>query len=56
MNMEMALKSRSFILDLDHVKLSLGIFILLGCLMESLLLQVLEYRGKPGVSTNLVQT
>ena len=26
MNIEMALKSRSYILDLDHVKLSLGIF------------------------------
>ena len=36
MNIKMALKSRSSILDLDHVKLSLGIFSLLGCLMESL--------------------
>ena len=26
MNIEMALKSRSYILDLDHVKLSLGFF------------------------------
>ena len=27
MNIEMALKSRSYILDLDHVKLSLGIIL-----------------------------
>ena len=37
MNIEMALKSRSYILDLDHMKLSFGIFFLLGCLIESLL-------------------
>ena len=43
MNIEMALKSRSYILDLDHVKLSLGIFFLLGCLMESLLHQLSGY-------------
>ena len=36
MNIEMGLKLRSYILDLDHVKLSLGIFFLLGCLMERL--------------------
>ena len=30
MNIEMALKSRSYILDLDHVKLSLGIFFFSG--------------------------
>ena len=30
----MALKSRSYILDLDHVKLSCGIFFILSCLME----------------------
>ena len=35
MNFEMALKSRSFILDLDRVMLSLGIFFFLSCLMES---------------------
>ena len=35
MNIEMALKSRSYILDHDHVKLSLGIFFLLSCLRES---------------------
>ena len=40
MNIEMALKSRSYILDFDHVKLSLGIFFLLDCLMESLLHQL----------------
>ena len=34
MNIEMALKSRSYILDLDCVKLSLGIFFFLSCLME----------------------
>ena len=33
MNIEMALKSRSYILDLDRVKLSLWIFFL-SCLME----------------------
>ena len=27
MNIDMALKSRSYILDLDHVKLSLGLFV-----------------------------
>ena len=37
MKIQMALKSRSYILDLDHVRLSLGIFFVLGCLMESLL-------------------
>ena len=31
----MALKSRSYILDLDRVKLSLGIFFFLSFLMES---------------------
>ena len=40
MNIEMALKSRSYILDLHHMKLSLGIYFLLGCLMESLLPQL----------------
>ena len=34
MNIEMALKSRSYILDLDHVRLSFGIFFFLSCLME----------------------
>ena len=43
MNIEMALKSRNYILDLDHVNLSLEIFFLLGCLMESLLHQLSEY-------------
>ena len=33
MKIEMALKSRSYIIDLDHVKFSLGIFFFLGCLM-----------------------
>ena len=36
----MALKLRSDILDLDHVKLSLGINFFLSCLMESLLHQL----------------
>ena len=40
MNIEMALKSRSYILDLDHVKLSLGIFFLLSCLIESIFHQL----------------
>ena len=35
-NIEMSRKSRSNILDLDHVKLSLKIFFWLACLMESL--------------------
>ena len=41
MNIEMALKSRSYILDLDCVKLSLGIFFFLSCLMESFFHQLL---------------
>ena len=36
MNIEMALKSRSYILDLDHVKLSLGILFFLSCLIEGI--------------------
>ena len=40
MNIEMALKSRSYILDLDHVKLSLGIFFFLSCLIESIFHQL----------------
>ena len=36
MNIEIALKSRSYILDLDHVKLYLGIFFFLSCLIESI--------------------
>ena len=35
MNIEMALKSRSYILDLDHVKLYFEIFFFLSCLIES---------------------
>ena len=35
MNIEMALKSRIYILDLDRVKLSLGIFFFLSCLIKS---------------------
>ena len=34
MNIEMALKSRSYILDLDRVKLFLYIFFFMSCLME----------------------
>ena len=37
MNIEMALKSRSYILDLDLVRLSFGIFFFLSCLMERFL-------------------
>ena len=40
MNIEMALKSRSYILDLDHVKLSLGIFFFLICLIGSIFHQL----------------
>ena len=40
MNIQMALKSRSYILDLDHMKSSLGIFFFLSCLMECLLRQL----------------
>ena len=36
MNIEMALKSGSYILDLDHAKLSLGIFFFLSCLIKSI--------------------
>ena len=41
--MKLALKSRSYFIDLDHVKLSLGILFLLGCLMDSLLHQLSGY-------------
>ena len=37
MNIEMALNSRSYIFDLDLVKLSLGIIFFLSCLIESIL-------------------
>ena len=40
MNIEMALKPRSYILDLDHFKLSLGIFSFLSCLIESIFHQL----------------
>ena len=40
MNIEMALISRSYISDLDHVKLSLGIFLCLSCLIESIFHQL----------------
>ena len=40
MNIEMALKSRSYILDLDHVKLYLGFFFFLSCLMKSFFYQL----------------
>ena len=36
MNIKMALKSRSYIFDLDHVMLSLGIFFFLSCLIDSI--------------------
>ena len=34
MNIEIALKSRSYIRDLDRFRLSFGIFFFLSCLME----------------------
>ena len=40
MNIEMALKSRSYILDLDRVRLSFGIFFFLSCLMERFFYQL----------------
>ena len=40
MNIEMALKSGSYILDLDHVKLSLGILFFLSCLKEIIFQQL----------------
>ena len=40
MNIEMALKSGSYILDLNHVKSSLGIFFLLSCLIEMIFHQL----------------
>ena len=40
MNIEMALKSRIYIFDLDLVKLSLGIFFFLSCLIESIFHQL----------------
>ena len=33
-------KTKSYSFDLDHVKLSLGIFFFLSCLMESFLRQI----------------
>ena len=41
MNIEMALRSRSYTLDLDRVKLSLGVFFFLSCLMECFFPQLL---------------
>ena len=41
MNIEMALKSRSYIFDLDHVKLSLGILFFLSRLIENIVYQLL---------------
>ena len=40
MNIEIGLKSRRYILHLDCVKLSLGIFFFLSCLMESFFYQL----------------
>ena len=40
MNIEMALKSRSYILDLERVRLSFGIFFFLICLMERFFYQL----------------
>ena len=40
MNIEKALKSRSYILDLDCVELSLEIFFFLSCLLESFFYQL----------------
>ena len=40
MNIEMALKSRSYILDLDFVKLSLGIEFFLSCLRDRFFFQL----------------
>ena len=40
MNIEMALKSRRYILDLDQVNLSLGIFFFMSCLIETILHQL----------------
>ena len=42
MNIEMALKTRSYFLDLDRIKLSLGIFFL-SCSMESFFYQLSGY-------------
>ena len=39
-DIEMALKSKSYIFDLDHVKLSLEIFFFLSCLIESVFHQL----------------
>ena len=40
MNIEMALKSRSYIIDLDRVRLSFGIFLFLSSLMERFFYQL----------------
>ena len=40
MNIEMALKLRSYILGVDRVKLSLGISFFLSCFMESFFYQL----------------
>ena len=39
-NIQMTLKSRSYILDLGHVKLSFGIFFFLSCLIERIFHQL----------------
>ena len=50
-NVEMALKSRSYILDLDCVKLSLEIFFFLCCLMEIFFqLSGSTFINRPGVA------
>ena len=40
MNIEMAIKSGSYIFDLDHIKSSLGIFFFLSCLIKSIFHQL----------------
>ena len=50
----MVLKLRSYILDLVHLKLSLDIFFLLSCLMESLLQQLSGKKNTQQKAANLM--
>ena len=58
MNIEMALKSGGYILDLDHVKSSLGIFFFLSCLIGSIFHQLSgsTFINRPGVAGAVLQS
>ena len=54
MNIEMALKSRSYILDLDRIKLSFWIFFFLSCLMESFFTSFIFVKNTHQKAVNLM--